>query len=69
MSFLVPDGLKANSLVSQLMSIERAPQDRLSAQKTTSLSRSTTWGSISTQLSQLQATVDAVKTPKAPKSP
>lgn len=67
-SGLGSSGIDVSSLVSQLMNIERAPQDRLSAQKTTSLSRSTTWGSISTQLSQLQATVDAVKTPTAVKT-
>jgi flagellar hook-associated protein 2 len=67
-SGLGSSGIDVSSLVSQLMSIERAPQDRLSAQKTSSLSRSTTWGSISTQLTQLQAAVDAVKTPSAVKT-
>ncbi len=62
-SGLGSSGIDVNSVVSQLMAIERAPQDALNTKKTSVLTRGTTWSSITTQLTSLQSAVDAVKTP------
>src|SRR5205085_1672463 len=62
-SGLGSSGIDVSSVVSQLMAIERAPQDALSAKKTDTLTRGTTWSSITTQLTSLQAAVQAVQTP------
>jgi flagellar hook-associated protein 2 len=62
-SGLGSSGIDVNSVVNQLMAIERAPQDSLSAKKTAVLTRGTTWSSVTTQLTSLQAAVEAVKTP------
>lgn len=62
-SGLGSSGIDVSSVVTQLMAIERAPQDALSAKKTATLTRGTTWSSINTQLASLQSAVQAVQTP------
>src|SRR3954454_18152995 len=64
-SGLGSSGIDVSSLVSQLMEVEKQPQNELSAKKTATLTKGTTWSSINTQLATLQAAVQAAQTPTA----
>jgi flagellar hook-associated protein 2 len=64
-SGLGSSGIDVSSLVSQLMDAERQPQNELSAKKTATLTKGTTWSSVNTQLASLQAAVQAAQTPAA----
>lgn len=56
-------GFDWQSLVDQLIQAERAPEGRLTSQKTALGQKNTAYGNIVTQLQALQTTVDALKDP------
>jgi flagellar hook-associated protein 2 len=64
-SGLSSSGIDVASLVSQLMTVEKAPQDALSTKKTAALTQGTAWASVNTQLTVLQSAVAAMSTPAA----
>jgi flagellar hook-associated protein 2 len=64
-SGLSSSGIDVSSIVSQLMAVEKQPQDALQTKKTAEIAKGTTWASITTQLTSLQAAVQAVQTPTA----
>lgn len=54
-------GLDVSTIISQLMSIEKQPQQRLVTQRETVLNRATAWTSVETQLSALKSALERVK--------
>ena len=54
-------GLDTNSMITQLMNVERAPVTRLEARKAGYQARSDAWQSIRTRLSSLRTSLDAVR--------
>lgn len=55
-------GLDTNSMITQLMSVERAPVTALQQRKADYQARSDAWQSIRTRLSSLRTSIDAIKT-------
>lgn len=56
-------GLDVESIISQLMAVERLPEQRYTTLKTQAQGRQTAWQGISTQLAALDAAAQALSTP------
>jgi flagellar hook-associated protein 2 len=56
-------GLDTESIISQLMSAERANQSRYNTLRLTALSRQTAWSDLATRLASLRSAADALSTP------
>ncbi|MBC7679429.1 MAG: flagellar filament capping protein FliD, partial [Pseudorhodobacter sp.] len=56
-------GLDTNQIISQLMQVERLPLQRLDTQRTQFQAQARAWTEMSTQLTALRGTADALKTP------
>ena len=56
-------GLDTESIISQLMSAERANQSRYNTLRLTALSRQTAWTDLATRLASLRSAADALSTP------